>query len=59
MSILPRMIAVGLRNYEERPEERASAARVMIINAMRLALEYLPLAEVERLINQAKRERKG
>lgn len=59
MTILPRMIAIGLRKYAAQPEQRAAAARMLVINAARLSLECLSVEEVDGLVDQAKRERKA
>lgn len=59
MTILPRMIAIGLRKFAANPEQREAAARMMFINTARLGLECLSVNELDRLMDQAKRERRA
>lgn len=57
MTILPRMIAIGLRKYTSQPNDREPAVRLLLRNSIRLAVAHLGDREAASIALDALRER--
>jgi hypothetical protein len=56
MQILPRLIAIAIRKYADQPSDRAAAVRMLLLNAMRLAISHLGREQAASITRDALRE---
>lgn len=56
MSILPRMIAISIRKYTSQPNNREPAVRMLLRNAIRLAVSHLGREQAASLALEALQE---
>jgi hypothetical protein len=56
MKIVPRLIAIALRKYSERPSECDAAVKMLLRNGVRLAIHHLGRKQAEALVQEALRE---
>lgn len=56
MSILPRMISIAIRKYSAQPNDREPAVRMLLRNAVRLAIAHLGREQAASIALAALRE---
>lgn len=49
MTILPRLIAIAIKKYTSRPNEREPAVRMLLRNAIRLSVAHLGREQTQAL----------
>lgn len=56
MDILPRLISIAIRKYTSRPDDRLPAVRMLLRNAVRLAVSHLGEKEARLVALEALQE---
>lgn len=56
MSILPRLISIAVRKYAAQPNDRAPAVRMLLHNAVRLAVSHLGREQARTIALEALQE---
>lgn len=59
LTVLPRLLSIALRRYTTTPQERGCSARMLMLNAARLAIHHLGAHEAAKLFLVAMKDAGG
>lgn len=59
LTVLPRLLSIALRRYTTTPQERSCSARMLMLNAARLAIHHLGAREAAKLFLVAMKDAGG